>query len=816
MPQFNQKSQKNKPVVTEKEVKNRKTRNVVKKTVAKKIDSKKNLKEKTLSPKKTVAKRSLTKKAVEPKKTFAKKSLMKKSVEAESIDSKKEKLSGLAKSDNNAIVSKSKNISKSVISNDIITLPNNTPLRLKEKSILLRHLFDREVVDAFYKIAYTSGFCFLLVGLSLLMSDSLDTFRIFNLQQTATIASSTDEGTTTTQTDENLTAPESTVDETQAEVGETEFQFLTSIPSNIPDPLEIKFMVTNVTNISSKIKPINQIGFIDVPFENISTDKYRTKIPADNLSLGYYELRIYVKPQNGDPAKSFASPKFFNGTEEEEKIYLQLISSQKEPEDDSSVTVEKETETTNSETESTKEETQTTEVKDEPIEQTEPEPIKQTETEKVVEETKSDTLNPEKEPPIELLFSHSTLSEMVILSAKNAEKVDFLELYYRPVSSTNQRFITLATKRSGVWQFVFDSRNIPNGEFEFFAQTMVGGKRVTSKVIKLKVYNDLAIKPRVIETREETKDVITVYESEKVETNTNSLRPIETADIIRKEVTMIMQNNSQEFSDLIKRYAIAYHTGDDVLVQSVDDLIDKKRMEIKLELQDNLRKRDIANDVYVEIGLRIENLKLRAIAFEANRLNISSADKSPDTSNLEIPRVLSSEQSEVFESPKETFGLVRDDVFTIEQVLPIVVQNNDNQEEVKMEIKGRGLPNSVVTLYIFSFPTVVTIKTDADGSFAYTFDKELEDGRHDVYVAMTDETGIILAQSNPFSFIKEAQAFTPVDAARANTITSETVLSPETKNYNSVIGMGILALGLILVILGLGLRGNKDEELIQA
>jgi hypothetical protein len=54
---------------------------------------------------------------------------------------------------------------------------------------------------------------------------------------------------------------------------------------------------------------------------------------------------------------------------------------------------------------------------------------------------------------------------------------------------------------------------------------------------------------------------------------------------------------------------------------------------------------------------------------------------------------------------------------------------------------------------------MVTVKTDADGTFRYIYEKELADGEHEVYVALTNTDGAILAKSNGFRFIKEAEAF---------------------------------------------------------
>ncbi|MEK9177005.1 MAG: Ig-like domain-containing protein, partial [Patescibacteria group bacterium] len=77
---------------------------------------------------------------------------------------------------------------------------------------------------------------------------------------------------------------------------------------------------------------------------------------------------------------------------------------------------------------------------------------------------------------------------------------------------------------------------------------------------------------------------------------------------------------------------------------------------------------------------------------------------------------------------------------------------------------GRGLPNGFVTLYIFSTPVVVTVKADISGAWSYTLDTELPDGSHELYVAIVDAGGKIIAKSPAVPFVKEAQAaaFTPL------------------------------------------------------
>ncbi len=76
----------------------------------------------------------------------------------------------------------------------------------------------------------------------------------------------------------------------------------------------------------------------------------------------------------------------------------------------------------------------------------------------------------------------------------------------------------------------------------------------------------------------------------------------------------------------------------------------------------------------------------------------------------------------------------------------------------KVKISGNAPANSFITLFIFSDPIVVTVKSDESGAWTYTLDKELPDGTHQVVSAITDSGGRILAKSEPLPFVKEAAA----------------------------------------------------------
>ena len=115
------------------------------------------------------------------------------------------------------------------------------------------------------------------------------------------------------------------------------------------------------------------------------------------------------------------------------------------------------------------------------------------------------------------------------------------------------------------------------------------------------------------------------------------------------------------------------------------------------------------------------------------------------------------------ESP-QVEGNVVEDVFEVHSinVSPRSATAGVSQELVTFS--GRALPNSFVTLYIFSTPVVVTVKVDVSGAWTYTLDSELEDGTHELHVAMVDAGGKILAKSPVVPFVKRAEAaeFTPL------------------------------------------------------
>lgn len=182
---------------------------------------------------------------------------------------------------------------------------------------------------------------------------------------------------------------------------------------------------------------------------------------------------------------------------------------------------------------------------------------------------------------------------------------------------------------------------------------------------------------------------------------------------------------------------------------------------------------------------------------------------------LGLNPLISEDVSMEFESPKETGNIVGD-LYEIESVSTTPVTSEDGGEVNALTLSGEALPNSFVSVYVFSTPIVAVVKTDDQGNWTYTVREELEDGRHEVYTASVNNTGKIIARSAPTSFVKRAEA---VEILRANdeggAINVPAVAeSPDTDLENRYILIGFVALVsvLLLAIIVVGYQVSQEEK----
>lgn len=709
---------------------------------------------------------------------------------------------------------------KKLVETKPVVLPTNMSLRSIEKAKVIEREFDYFFKKPAYRIAYASGLCMIVVGSAYLAPNYIQNFSFSG--QNALVAGTTD-----------------TVSVVQNTVSDS-FQLNTNIPDEVTKSFPVSFSATNVDQVKSKLVREGHSGFIDIEPEITSNNNYRVIIPYESLVKDYYTLKFFVRTVSGDN-KTYESKRFFVGKLTEHTV---------DQSDDSPSNTEESGLVDSDEV--THEETKVLNANE--SEETGMVPKLSTQ-----EGVKDDSLSVDNIVKIVQatdqvetfrIFNSgsSELSGSATIGIEAGEKYSYIELYLRPVQSLNSRFVALATKRFEKWQFVFDTKDIPNGKYELYAQTKDDSKVIKSKTILVTVKNESTTPVSIqSDTRkpivsiapaktDDTREFVRVSDFEEVKN-----------DSVSVETSLLLKQNSAEMNALLRNYAAAVQSGDEILISAAKDALRKKKDEIVFDNLKSERTQGIADSIEEDLDLRIQKMQEKVAVFEGIRKERSSGDSSIDTDKdgisdfdevniyktnpelsdtdndgvtdgIEIARGYDPNDSKVeavieYESPKESLALVHDDLIQVENVSPIKKVGGEGGDDthLKTEIRGKSLPNSFVTLYIFSSPTVVTIKTDADGSFVYTFDRELEDGRHDVYAAVTDNAGEIIAQSNPFSFIKRAEAFTPVDAEEANVITNTSELKSSDEPYSVAAGVGILALGLILIMLGVGLRGRKNS-----
>lgn len=150
------------------------------------------------------------------------------------------------------------------------------------------------------------------------------------------------------------------------------------------------------------------------------------------------------------------------------------------------------------------------------------------------------------------------------------------------------------------------------------------------------------------------------------------------------------------------------------------------------------------------------------------------------------------------------------DIYKVERIEMTV--SGAGQSFLKFE--GKGLPNSFVTLYVYSSPIIMTTKTDENGNWIYILEKPLDEGQHEVYVAVTNNKGEVTARSEVFPFIKTAGAVVALAAPSSLSSEAVGVVSPVEVFQKSYIiltlSIVILGIGIVLIIIGLIAKKQKS------
>jgi hypothetical protein len=167
-------------------------------------------------------------------------------------------------------------------------------------------------------------------------------------------------------------------------------------------------------------------------------------------------------------------------------------------------------------------------------------------------------------------------------------------------------------------------------------------------------------------------------------------------------------------------------------------------------------------------------------------------------SNPLVAKTSTTTDAVVYESPKEA-GQELGGTYQVSNIAYDVAKK-------QLTITGKALPDSYVTIYIYSDPIVLTVKTDADGNWSYVLDKPMENGSHEVYVAVDDNAGKVIAKSASLAFVQTAQAATVTYPAATREKAPAPTKARLWEGY--LIFFGIAAAGLFLALVAIGL-GRK-------
>ena len=772
---------------------------------------------------------------VSVKKQTSEKTVVKKNTAIKSLTSKKKKVekavkSDYAKSDFKSISlidlkPKTRRIARKnkQIKETTVELPKEVTNLMLKKVALEKKLFSTKAKKTAESIAIYSGYSFVVLGLYLYFTVSIENNNHINQSLLATTACS-DTSCLSSTTDTTSFGTLSTTVDLSSKIVPT-FSFKTDIPSNIKEDFYVTLEVTDTKEVELYATAISLGEDIKLNQKSVEGNTHIFIVPYDHLHSALYQLRLRVLSVDGT-RYYFEGPSF-------------------------SI------------------------LKDEPVSTT-------TTTDIVIETSASTTVattttDIKTDKPY-LNLEEIPLSEKIKFIVNNASDFSRAEIYAFPALSSTPIFLGRATKSENIWVFYLDKKTLPIGNYSVFSKVIKDGN--TTKTAPISVYikptpivKDTAVStsetPEITEPlilTEKVESAVVEYKNENPDTekdlieqrevyfekdNSNTTNQTESQDNttptiigIDKISEELMDSEREEINLLLQRYASSLQGDDDNIKRLALDELYKLKDSLILKAKTQTNTKDISESIAITLNEKFSSLiekvdKYENLLKERTELigrdtdsdgitdfdevnlyktdpNLTDTDNDGIIDSIEITKGFNPLNPDTeaiinFASPKDV-NYIDSEKMIVESVKPVIEINKDNEKApVLAEIKGKALPNSFVTLYIYSSPTIVTIKTDSDGNFVYTLTKELEDGEHEVYVAMTDNEGNIVVRSNPFQFVKTAEAFTAMDTKEGDVIlTNDAYSDTQLNSYNITATMGVVSFGLILLMLGYTLR-NRPE-----
>ncbi|KXK00179.1 MAG: hypothetical protein UZ19_OD1000094 [Parcubacteria bacterium OLB19] len=717
----------------------------------------------------------------------------------------------------------------------LISLPKEPPLRLVNKADYLSYISHKKTPKIVAGIASFSGYSFIITGLYLTIatSDIKPQPTEHLLATTACVDSGCLESSSFTTTDTMTVDTSSTLDLSEKVV--PNITFPTDFPKEPKENFIFTVDVTDITDVDLSIYSVDTGEDIVLSLKNQEGTKYSFLVPYDILKSATYNFKL--KTLSVDGSKYYFTGPNFTITKTDSDF--STISTH-----ESDLSFEFTPDST-------------------PISTDKP----HLQLENIIEgKYKFITHNATDYLRVEM-YALPTFSSTPIFLGKATKKGDiwvyFLDgsllpantynVFAKVVNSDTTRKtepINISIRKTGIALTKTSASDAEIIEPLILTEKVKESLEADSSSI---ADNSIEQRSAYFDTEEESNETleesINKTEDSVFDNSEHNKTTLNTEEQARKEANKLLNAVHDELNLLLQKYASSVQGNDDNIKRLALNEVNRLRDSLIIKAKTQIETKDISDkisliltDKFTELLEEVEKyeslLRERSelIAKDTDGDGVTDFDETnlyktdpnlPDTDgdgvidSVEITKgfnPLSSDSEAVinFQSPKEV-NYVDENNLQIESITPVVeIFDNDINKPLMAEIKGKALPNSFVTLFIFSSPTIVTVKADSDGNFVYTLEKELEEGEHEVYVAMTDNIGNIVARSKPFQFVKTAEAFTPVDAENQDVVeTRDIYQETELNSYNTVAAMGVISFGLILLMLGHTLRTRPEEEIKQ-
>jgi len=383
------------------------------------------------------------------------------------------------------------------------------------------------------------------------------------------------------------------------------------------------------------------------------------------------------------------------------------------------------------------------------------------------------------------------ISGKIDILFKFSKEVDYLEFYIVRRDALSEVYLGRAFLSSNKkWRYVWDTSKYPNGSYYLVAKIMKDNRFYEAGKIYISIKNQILTREERRESLETEIEEINkeIKEKEKKidEKNERLLKETEEKisklserikNLINPEREEVKKEIDEKFHQISKKIIEEPHSYNKIKeeVQEVENLISQHSQEQKevQEIKENLKETfelslKERNEI-LEEKKKIEQKKKEFVSKDSDKDGVSDMEEirlGTDPFNADSDQDGFLDSSEIvsgtdplspspsdkikYQHPRETKPKISN-AYRVKKVE--IIKKEETKEKV-LRITGAAPPFSFVTVYIYSLPTIIIAKADADGNWECIFDKPLSEGRHSVYAAVTNVKGEIEKSSSPFDFIK--------------------------------------------------------------